>query len=102
VGPRTIGRTELASGSGQGCCTYSDFAYQVPANACHTKILAFPDADLGEIFFAYPESADLGTGVYLRPTIVAHPGEIVFEICNATNAAVTIPFGTFFRFRLIA
>jgi hypothetical protein len=26
---------------------------------------------------------------YLRPTIVAHPGQVIFEICNATGTAVT-------------
>ena len=49
----------------------------------------------------FPESADLGTGVYLRPTVVAHPGEGILEICNATGVQVDIPFGTFFQLRLI-
>lgn len=63
--------------------------------------MAHNEADLGEIFLAFPESADLGSGVYLRPTIVAHPGQVIFEICNATGTAVTIPLGTFFQTRLI-
>jgi len=33
---------------------------------------------------AFPESADLGAGVYLRPTVVGHPGEGILEICNRT------------------
>ena len=101
ISPRTIGRSELASGAPQGCCVTSFFEFQVPANGCHTKILTFSEADLGEIYFAFPESEDLGTGVYLRPTLVAHPGEVTFEICNATGTAVTIPSGTFFQVRLI-
>jgi hypothetical protein len=101
IAPRTIGRSELASGAQQGCCVFSDFEYQVPANGCHIKLLAHDEANLGEIFLAYPESADLGSGVYLRPTLVAHPGQVIFEICNATGMAVTIPFGTFFQTRLI-
>jgi hypothetical protein len=102
IGPGTIGRAELGiTGNELGCCVFSDFEYSVPANGCHTKTLGLSEAKLGDIFIAFPESLDLGTGVYLRPTIVAHPGEIVFEICNTTGSPVTIPSGTFFRARLI-
>jgi hypothetical protein len=102
IGSGRIGRAELGiAGSELGCCVYSDFEYSVPANGCHTKTLSLDGAKLGDIFLAFPESADLGTGVYLRPTIVAHPGEIIFEICNTTGSSVTIPFGTFFKMRLI-
>ena len=101
LGHGTVGRNELASGAPQGCCVGSFFEFTVPAHACDTKTLAHNQADLGEIFIAFPESADLGTGVYLRPTVVAHPGEVIFEICNNTASDVTIPFGTFFQNRLI-
>jgi len=102
IGSDRIGRAELGiAGNELGCCVYSDFEYSVPANGCHTKTLALDSAKLGDIFIAFPESSDLGTGVYLRPTIVAHPGEIIFEICNTTGSSVTIPFGTFFKMRLI-
>jgi hypothetical protein len=97
-----IGRAELGiSGNELGCCVFSDFEYSVPANGCHTKTLPLSDAKLGDVFIAFPESSDLGTGIYLRPTVVAHPGEIIFEICNTTGSPVTIPFGTFFTMRLI-
>jgi hypothetical protein len=102
IGPGRIGRAELGiSGSELGCCVFSDFEYSVPANGCHTKTLGLSGAKLGDIFIGFPESSDLGTGVYLRPTVVAHPGEIIFEICNTTGSPVTIPFGTFFKMRLI-
>jgi hypothetical protein len=104
IGARTIGRSELASGAGPGCCVTSFFEFSVPANACTTKAISgWPNADpdLGEILIAFPESADLGAGVYLRPTVVAHPDEAILEICNSTGSSVTIPFGTFFQLRLI-
>lgn len=97
-----VGREELSSGTSRGCCTGSFFEFTVPANACHTRAASFPEADLGEILLPYPESQDLGAGVYMRPTVVGHPGEIVIETCNSTGADIVIPFGTFFRFRLIA
>ena len=59
------------------------------------------EAGLGEILIPFPESADLGAGVYMRPTVVAHPGEVTMEICNGTGSAATIPFGTFFQLRLV-
>ena len=64
-------------------------------------VSTWDQANLGEIYIAFPESADLGAGVYMRPTVVAHPGEVVLEFCNTNNSAVTIPFGTFFQSRLI-
>ena len=101
IGARTIGRSELASGAPQGCCVLSDFEYSVPANGCTTKTYGHEFADLGEVWIPFPESKDIGTGVYLEPTVVAHPGEVILKICNSTNSAVTIPFGTFFQNRLI-
>jgi hypothetical protein len=100
VAPDTIGRSELGIAPGLGCCVTSFFGFEIPANGCHTKILGLEGVAVGEIYFAYPET-DLGTGVYLRPTIVAHPGEVIFEICNATGSAVEIPFGTSFWERLL-
>jgi hypothetical protein len=101
LGPGTVGRSELASGAPQGCCVGSYFEFSVPANGCTDKVESFPEANLGEVLIAFPESADLGSGVYIRPTVVAHPGQVVFQICNSTGSPVTIPFGTFFDFRLI-
>jgi hypothetical protein len=100
IAPDTIGRSELGIAPGLGCCVTSFFEFEIPANGCHTKILGLEGVAVGEIYFAYPET-DLGTGVYLRPTIVAHPGEVIFEICNATGSGVKVPFGTFFLSRLI-
>jgi hypothetical protein len=99
LGTGTVGRDQLRSGSGQG--TFSDFAFSVPANGCTIKRPTWEQADLGEVVLSQPESADLGAGIYMRPTVVAHPGETVLEICNATDSPVTIPFGTFFTTRLI-
>jgi hypothetical protein len=100
IGPGTIGRSELASGGLPGVISF--FEFSVPANGCQTKVFGDSEANLGEILIAYPESSDLGPGVYMRPTVVAHPGEGVLEICNGTGAPVTIPFGTFFQLRLVA
>jgi hypothetical protein len=102
ISPDTIGRVELGiDDNSLGCCVGSFFEFTVPANTCHTRASSFPQAHLGEILIPYPESADLGSGIYMRPTIVAHHGEIVIETCNSTGADVVIPFGTFFRFKLI-
>jgi hypothetical protein len=102
IGPDTIGRAELGiDHNSLGCCVGSFFEFTVPANTCHIRASSFPEAHLGEILIPYPESADLGPGVYMRPTMVAHPGEIVIETCNSTGADVVIPLGTFFRFKLI-
>lgn len=98
----SVGRTELHSGSPHGCCVISFFEFTVPANSCHTRAVEDPEANLGEIVLVFPESADLGAGVYMRPTVVAHPGEIIIETCNSTGSDVVIPFGTFFNIRLIA
>ena len=100
LGPGTVGRSELASGGPLGVISF--FEFSVPANACQAKVFADENADLGEILIAVPESADLGDGVYMRPTVVAHPGQGVLEICNSTGSPVTIPFGTFFDLRLVA
>jgi hypothetical protein len=99
LGTGTVGRDQLRSGSGLG--VVSDFEFSVPANGCSAKEWGHGQADLGEILLPQPESLDLGAGMYLRPTVVAHPGKIVLEICNSTGSAVTIPFGTFFTLRLI-
>ncbi|MGH2630801.1 MAG: hypothetical protein ACRDHI_09625 [Actinomycetota bacterium] len=96
-----VGRAELASGAGPGCCVISFAEFTVPANSCHTRAISFPEANLGEIFLTFPESADLGAGVYMRPTVVAHPGEALIETCNSTGSPVQIPFGTFFQLRLV-
>ena len=101
IGPDTIGRAELGIDLGLGCCVGSFFEFSVPANDCHIKVFDFDDANLGEVLITFPESQDLGAGVYMRPTVVAHPGEGALEICNSTESDVTIPFGTFFRLRLI-
>jgi hypothetical protein len=90
LGYGTVGRSELASGAPQGCCVFSDFEYSIPANACHIKTFAHEFANLGEIFVAFPESSDLGTGVYVVPTVVAHPGEVVLR--SATAPAPPSPF----------
>jgi hypothetical protein len=99
LGTGTVGRDQLRSGAPLG--VVSDFAFPVPAGGCTTKVFSHDNADLGEVLLPQPESSDLGTGMYLRPTVVAHPGQIVLEICNSTAAEVTIPFGTFFTLRLI-
>jgi hypothetical protein len=99
LGGGTVGREELASGGPHGVISF--FEFSVPANACQTKVFADEFANLGEVLLAFPESSDLGAGVYMRPTVVAHPGEGVLEICNSTGSSVTIPFGTFFQLRLI-
>lgn len=101
IAPRSIGRAELASGAGQGCCVISFFEFTVPADSCETKTVADSQADLGDIILTYPESASLGSGVYMSPTVVAQAGEIVLEWCNTTGSDVTIPFGTFFQIRFI-
>ena len=102
IGSGTIGLDQLRSGAGPGCCVGSDVEFSVPANGCTDKVYGPVDyADLGDIVIARPESADLGAGVFLRPTVVAHPGETVLEICNTTGSPVTIPFGTFFQYRVI-
>jgi hypothetical protein len=101
IGHGAVGRTELASGAPQGCCVISFFEFSVGANACQTQAFGFDEANLGEVLIAFPESSDLGAGVYMRPTVVAHPGQGILEICNSTGSSVTIPFGTFFQLRLI-
>ena len=101
IGPDTIGRAELGIDLGLGCCTGSFFEFSVPANDCHIKVFEFDNANLGEVLITFPESQDLGAGVYMRPTVVAHPGEGSLEICNSTGSDVVISFGTFFRHRLI-
>jgi hypothetical protein len=95
----TVGRNELASGGPHGSISF--FEFSIAAGACHTRAFGFPHANLGEVLLTFPESADLGDGVYMRPTVVAHPGQGVLEICNSTGSSVDIPFGTFFQIRLI-
>jgi len=99
LGNGTVGRGELMSGGPLGVVSF--FEFSVPANGCTTKSFGHDSANLGEVLIAQPESSDLGAGVYMRPTVVAHPGEGVLEICNSTGSSVTIPFGTFFDLRLI-
>jgi len=95
----SVGLDELRSGGPLGDISF--FEFSVPANDCVTKTFADDQADLGEVLLPQPESSDLGSGMYLRPTVVAHPGQAVLELCNSTGSAVTIPFGTFFDLRLI-
>jgi hypothetical protein len=90
---------ELASGGPHAVISF--FAFSVAAGSCQTQAFGFPEANLGEVLLAFPESLDLGAGMYMRPTVVAHPGEGVLEICNRTGGQVDIPFGTFFQLRLI-
>ena len=95
----SVGRNELASGGPHGVVSF--FAFSIAADACHTEAFSMDTADLGEVLLAFPESLDLGSGVYMQPTVVAHPGQGVLEICNSTGSSVDIPFGTFFQLRLI-
>jgi len=99
LGTGSVGRDELRSGGPLGVISF--FEFSVPANGCQTKVFGDDQADLGEVLLAQPESSDLGAGVFMRPTVVSHPGEGVLEICNTTGSPVTIPFGTFFDLRLI-
>ena len=95
----SVGRDQLRSGGLLGVISF--FEFSVPANGCTDKVFGDDQADLGEVLLAQPESADLGAGMYMRPTVIAHPGEAVMQICNTTGSNVTIPFGTFFDLRLI-
>ena len=94
-----MGLRELASGGPFG--SYN-FGSTVPAGGCIQHAVGFDVASLGEVAVTFPESSDLGAGIYMRPTVVAHPGQIVIEICNASGSPVDIPGSTFFQIRLIA
>ena len=98
-GSGAVGREELTSGGTLGSVSF--FEFSVPAGGCTTKVFAVSDAGLGEILLAYPQSGNLGAGVYMTPTLVAQAGEVAMPICNTTGSAVTIPFGTFFEVRLV-
>ena len=95
----SVGLRELASGGPFG--SYN-FGSTVPAGGCVAQAVGWDQANLGEVLIALPESADLGAGIYMRPTVVSHPGQVVVEICNASGAPVDIPGTTFFQLRLIA
>jgi hypothetical protein len=99
LGTGSVGRDQLRSGGLLSDISF--FEFSVPANGCTDKVFSDSQADLGEILLPQPECADLGAGIYMRPTVIAHPGLDVMQICNTTGSDVTIPFGTFFDLRLI-
>jgi hypothetical protein len=89
----SVGHQELRSGG--PFQSAGPFNFSMAAGACATQVFADSEANRGEIVLASPEQ-DFGAGVYVRPTVVGHGGEVVIETCNSTASTVNSPLNSFF------